>query len=254
MTVEDRKESLSQEARQKALREFYRYGLELVLEHKEDNHMFSCEPVDMKTAFWFLDFFVKELSIYSVGLINKTRLDRVVFCRDPKLKGTQVLGRASMVALPNEFMWVRSVAFHKNTIYLDASKGQSLNERITIHHELFHAIDSQDDIWYYLDPEWLELNAPGFEYSRGNNCRNEFKPGQEGFLTEYSMEAVHEDKAEVYGHMIVDYAGVERRAATDPIIKAKVERIKEILNSFSPHFDAQFWRQRAKASTPVFEP
>jgi hypothetical protein len=69
----------------------------------------------------------------------------------------------------------------------------------------------------------------------------------EGFLTRYSMSEVAEDKAEVFSHMVTDYRAVEKRAACDGVVRAKVSRMREIVEAFCPQVDAAWWNEARRA-------
>lgn len=237
------------------LKTFYSYGLELVMDQGGGGMGFSYEKVDVYTAYSFLAFLVNELSIYSTALIKKAKVDKIVLCKEMMLKNRSVCGLASMIPLPPDLMWIRYLFWEKNTIFFDATKHGTLDCRLTVHHEIFHAIDAFDSHWFYLDPHWSKLNRPEFRY------HNEPFGGftmpideSQGFLSDYSRQAVHEDKAELYCNMIVNYAGVEAQAKYDPILRAKTNRIKDLTLAFSPEFGDAFWKERAAASVPIVYP
>jgi hypothetical protein len=114
-----------------------------------------------------------------------------------------------------------------------------------IHHELFHMIDYA--ITGYVDPEWESLNPPDFKYpgqgapSTLGEGGQEIDPALPSFLTPYSMTTAEEDKAETFANLVVNGLAVERRAAEDPVIRAKVRLTKDRLRSFCPELDDSFW-------------
>ncbi|MDX1986420.1 MAG: hypothetical protein SFV17_07005 [Candidatus Obscuribacter sp.] len=77
---------------------------------------------------------------------------------------------------------------------------------------------------------------------------------QRGFISEYAMDAVIEDKAEVYSYLLIDHRGTEKLAREDRILARKVVRMKELLHSFSREFDGDFWRKRDAASISFARP
>src|SRR5204863_9871526 len=67
-----------------------------------------------------------------------------------------------------------------------------------------------------------------------------------GFLNHFSTFGVNEDKAEVFANLIVDSAYVERRATKDPVLRAKVQRMRELLAEFCPAVNDEFWEKARK--------
>ena len=68
-----------------------------------------------------------------------------------------------------------------------------------------------------------------------------------GFLNRYAAAGVEEDKAEVFAHLMVEPKAMADRAKTDKYMRAKVERMKELLATFAPKVDKKFWDAVAKA-------
>jgi hypothetical protein len=69
-----------------------------------------------------------------------------------------------------------------------------------------------------------------------------------GFLNRYSLTGVEEDKAEVFAHLMGNFATVERRSRTDPVLRARVARMKELLATFCPAVDSAFWEKVGRCS------
>lgn len=235
------------------LKTFYSYGLELVMDQGGGGMGFSYQKVDIYTAYAFLAFLVQEMSIYSTDLIKKAKVDKIVLCKEVMLKNRSIYGMANVVPLPADLTWIRFIFFGKNTIFFDASK-LDINARCTIHHELFHAIDAYDASFFRLDPAWAQLNRPNFRYNDDFFQATYQSAESMGFLSDIQMQAVHEDKAELYCHMIVNYAGVKAHAHNDPILQAKVNRIKDLALAFSPEFNEKFWKKRELASVHIDYP
>ena len=97
--------------------------------------------------------------------------------------------------------------------------------QLTVHHELFHVLDSQlftDDSW---DKAWLDLNPPGFVYNNDYKTAGEAyglhqKPG---FVTDYATTNRYEDRADTYAYGIVKStaSAVAQWEVTDPYLKKK---------------------------------
>jgi len=245
--------SPSQFSNKATIKAFYNYGLELVMDQGGGGFGFTYQKVDVYTAYEYLAFLVQELSMYSVEAIKKAKVDKIVLCKEMLLKNRSICGMANVVPLPADLTWIRFLFFGKNTIFFDASK-TDVDARCTIHHELFHAIDAYDANFVRLDPTWAQLNRPNFRYNDEFPRATHQSAESLGFLSDYSMQAVHEDKAELFCNMIVNYSGVQAHAKYDPILRAKVKRIKDLTLKFSPEFNESFWKERELASVPIIYP
>jgi hypothetical protein len=179
-----------------------------------------------------------EVLVYSAPIIKESKLERIVLCSSLKHEKHEIGG--AMIA-------------DEGILYLDADSIRSWNPtRRAFHHEFFHCIDYHDDIWRYADPVWKKYNEKGFEYSvsKFKNRKDKFVH-RLGFISTYSMTAVHEDKAELYSHMVINYNDVRERIKGDPILKEKFLHIRAILKRFCKEYDNSFWEQRSQASTSL---
>jgi len=183
--------------------------------------------------------FFPEWDLYPPALIKKIMLKSVAFCTDLSFAGQ------ARTAIPD---------MENHVLYLDVKRGFYSNTyvRRTIHHELFHFIDFYDDWKLYQDDEWAALNPKGFTYqSGGKNAQGSAQASlitdaHPGFFTTYSMSGVEEDKAEVFSVLIVLSAIAQAREKKDPIIAAKIARMKQLLVRFVPEVDETFWAAAAQ--------
>lgn len=118
--------------------------------------------------------------------------------------------------------------------------------RVALHHELFHLIDHQDDGEVAPDHPWRKLNRPGFLYTYNKDVPCDpitASSGVEvaGFVNAYATTGVEEDKAVTFANMMVFFDKVEERAARDPIVMAKMERIRRVTRGFCPALGDAFW-------------
>lgn len=180
--------------------------------------------------------FAKEWQLYPVGLMTKAKVKKIVICE--KL----ALSQQVRAAVP---------AFDLDSMYYDATLGAFSPgyQRSVIHHEFFHMLDQRMGK-IRRDTEWAALNPKDFKYGTGG--KNMRTPGVgnltdeiPGFLTRYGTSGAEEDKAELYGHLIVDTKFVMNQAAKDPVLKAKIDLLKKRLEAYDSGFNAEFW---AKAS------
>jgi hypothetical protein len=56
------------------------------------------------------------------------------------------------------------------------------------------------------------------------------------------MTNMTEDRAELFGFMMVSGKELEEHAASDPVLKAKILRMKAMLEQICPQVDEQFWQ------------
>ncbi len=97
-----------------------------------------------------------------------------------------------------------------------------------------------------FDSEWPKLNPADFKYKEdvSSYLKKNYPLDVDGFMSDYSMESIREDKAELFSHMIVNMARVEQIARRDKSVAGKVERMKKLLLAFSPAFNDSFWATR----------
>jgi len=224
-----------------------RFGVSLITGKERLDIDIAYNRVDEAKAIAYLETFLcDELSIYSRRVFKASRLSSIVLCKNLASLGEKSAGLANL-------RWQVFTWFLGNQIIIDAHSDYGTYNRKVIHHELYHAIDSADDFNGLFDNRWKKLNTPGFVYNedliQGQEPRQRRTLREtRGFISSYAMQAVHEDKAEVFSHMIVDYKGIEALAKKDPILERKMHRMKELMNSVSSEFDEEFWKERDKAS------
>ena len=175
----------------------------------------------------------REIRLYPISLIQRSSLKSIVLCSELSYRGQK------RSAIPD---------FEHNTLYLDvmAGRGHPNYERNALHHEFFHIVDYRDDGQLYSDRRWTELNPRSFHYGQGgarmqDDPLSSLPSHEYGFLTKYATSGVEEDKAEVFAHLMTEYAAVEKRAATDEVIRRKVAFMKTLLAGFCPAMSESYW-------------
>jgi hypothetical protein len=197
---------------------------ELTVWSYQSSPLIRAAPAQQGEINRYAPVFAEEFGIYPVSLVRQARLGRIVLCTQLKVDSQPAGG----------------VFEHQQaTIFLDVNylSDDRSHARKAIHHEFFHLLDYRDDGTADMDFKWVALNAPGCRYGTGgsaarvagSDANSERHPG---FFNLYSTSAVEEDKAEVFANMIVEPNYVKARAAADPVIKAKVARMKELLADF----------------------
>jgi len=191
----------------------------------------AAEPADVAA---YAPVLAAELRRYPPELVRRAGLRRVALCADLAFAGQR------RNAVPD---------FQNDTLYLEVKRG-SMNRlylRKVIHHEFFHIVDLRDDGRLYRDDAWALLNPPGFRYGSGGRTAQDLAATSvlttryPGFLNHYSTTGVEEDKAEVFANLLVEPEVVRRRIAADPVLAAKVARMKELVAAFCPAVDEAFW-------------
>ncbi len=186
----------------------------------------------------YVKIFASEWNRYPVSVIRSAKMKRIV------IGAGITLNKQVRAAVP---------AFESNTMVYDATLG-SYNEpyqRLVIHHEFFHMIDQVQGIMG-KDPEWRALNPADFHYGTGGEKMRNLGAGiltdkLPGVLTPYAMSAIEEDKAELFGHLLVDREYVTGRMKADPVIDAKAALLKARLLKWDAGFNNEFWNSKAEA-------
>lgn len=189
----------------------------------------------------YAPIFANEFELYPPQLIKCVKLKRVVIAVELSFAGQL------RTAIPD---------YAHDTLYLDAARGayDKTYVRKVIHHDFFHMIDNRDDGTVKMDERWAKLNPADFKYGTGGKNAQDMPSTSlltdklPGFLNHYSTTAVEEDKAEMFANMIVDPGHVDERSRKDPVVKAKAERMRELLKSFCPEIDDKFWTKARKAA------
>ncbi len=205
-----------------------KYGIDVVMGEDRRDKELAYREVNPKVARDYVESFLQqELSVYSAETLRKSKLERIVICEGLASCSRKLNGKADMTTI--------IVPGRKNTIYLNIGGERDNLHRGTVHHEIFHVIDYSDGHLRYGDYEWEKLNPIGFKYGSVLYEHYEhFEYESPGFLSGYATTASHEDKAECFKHMMINYAGVEERARRDVVVKLKTERLKARLRKIQP--------------------
>lgn len=171
----------------------------------------SCDQVSLPDALGALDAVTTELERYEPRFLSAVGLERVLFCRDLKE------GDKSYPSMPNV----------QHTLILDASSSSSFMRRL-VHHEVFHFADFADDGLLKEDEAWAHLNEKHFVYGFGGRLERyegsaAWSEERMGFVSEYAMSALEEDKAELYSFAMSDPKRVSARAEHDLVVSHKLD-------------------------------
>jgi hypothetical protein len=182
----------------------------------------------------YLPILSAEWGLYPRGAVQRSGLKRIILCSGLTFAGQR------RTAIPD---------FEHDDLYLDVGRGRysEAYTRTVIHHEYFHVIDWRDDGRLYEDPSWVQLNPAGFRYGRGGAQAQNDATGSlldsltPGFLDRYATSGVEEDKAETFANMVVRPGAVDSRTKRDPVLAAKVARMKSLVQTFCGDMNGTFW-------------
>lgn len=185
-----------------------------------------------------LYFLRKEFAKYPADLVRRSGVKRIALCRDLKSGSTRIAG----------------VAVEANaTIYVDstASVGNESHRRRTLHHEFFHFLDYTRGGDVMHNEPWETINRGTVSYG---SAPPPMKPGQYdwashpalGFISDYSLKALPEDRAEVFAGMMTNNLKLRLLVQSDQKLAAKVAIIRGELVHFCPEVNDAFWSGIAK--------
>lgn len=213
-----------------------KYGIKIVDEGELSDGIIKHSRIDAAAIEPACRLIRTELEIYTERTVQSTYLREVVLGSNVRHNDIPVGGLC---------------VAHNGILYFAADKLKNWNgSRRTFHHELFHCLDYHDDLWKYYDPTWAALNESTFTYSDSNKNKQLQSVPRLGFITNYAMTAVHEDKAELFAYMIVHHQTVKDMAENDPILRQKIDYLKDLTRKACTDFNESFWQTRLAHSVP----
>jgi Putative zinc-binding metallo-peptidase len=236
------------------------YGIKFITEDSANYHDLSFSAPSEEQVQTAGREIGHELGLYPEEIIRKSGIEQITFCTGLKTVKKRAAGTL-MVGMHNV-----------NTLFIDISTGKvrPWYFRKTFHHELFHAIDFRDTWSGYMDLDWPELQEQKYRYELDAAIEFHRMAGRDpldprprefqdpyfwlyadesetpGFVTEYAKYSTQEDKAEIYSYLILFYNNMMARCAVDEKLARKVERMKQLLYTFSKEFNDSFWLRMAE--------
>ena len=184
---------------------------------------YRCEPPDKNDLSTYVSETIYLLSGYPVSFLKKGNVRFIMFCSHLFEGSIQPGG------IPNGISGVLVM----DTAYTSSISAYCGN----FHHELYHMIDYAEDRTF-ADTKWAHLNATDFTYGKHGkyhrNASRDAGSGINGFITEYAMAAVEEDKAEIFRFLMDDRGTIDAYAQRDPVLEEKIDALKERLVRFCP--------------------
>ena len=176
---------------------------------------------------------------YPQTLWTSAQVRRIVFVNDLAFAGQR---RKAVPDMSGHTLFIDVEAGHRDFGYA----------RRVLHHELFHFIEYFG--WHHasglVDAEsWCALNPAHFQYRHASGAQAQDDAVVEqrteyGFLNSYAMSAPEEDRAELYGFLMVDFALVRRHSQNDQFLARKVQAIARFLGRIIDDVDQfrSFWQ------------
>ena len=106
--------------------------------------------------------------------------------------------------------------------------------------------------WGYRleEKSWAALNPAGFIYGEQTKSWKEINPvnvgapNQLGFVTDYAMTSVEEDKAEVFACLMQEKHKklIARWAQKDTVLRKKIQVIKDFVAAYCPQMNEEYWQ------------
>ncbi|WP_440055121.1 putative zinc-binding metallopeptidase [Pseudoalteromonas sp. T1lg65] len=178
----------------------------------------------------YLKLFEEEISKLPKAVLELAGLETVAFVLALQI-GTQ-----PRAAVPD---------YIHEVLYYDIMAIGDDYRRHVIHHEFYHMLEQQVyGSAYFRDPNWLDINPQGFEYGAGGQfARNAevavFNNPAPGFINQYAMSGVEEDKAEIWA-VIWSKASWDKVlpiVKQDPLVREKVTLLIAQLQCMLPELE-----------------
>lgn len=194
---------------------------------------------DFEVLLRYLRLFDQEFSKYPKDFIKRSNLKWVVFVKDLNYSGQL------RTAVPDYYK-------DKEILFLDFARAayNPNYQRHAIHHEFYHMIEEEfNGDAYWKDPNWAKLNSKDFKYGTGG-VTVQHDPNvyllthpKMGFINQYSMSGIEEDKAEIYASLFVKNENMElcKWIRQDDILMRKVEYMKTFLSKCCKDINGKYW-------------
>jgi hypothetical protein len=133
--------------------------------------------------------------------------------------------------------------------------GGATKQKHTLHHEFLHIAFRSAHV-SHEDPGWAALNDPSFSYKNSAwDIVDGWAPGtiakhpRQGFVSAYATQNQWEDQAETYAAMFVkeEYPDLVQWIAADPVLKSKVEYLKQFIAAIDPAMDGPYLERAGRA-------
>jgi hypothetical protein len=190
-----------------------------------------------------------ELDMYPDAIVSRLGFGNIYILDEFTFRDVKLAGQS--------FSWIPkpALAYGLNSFKPEDANSRAFFSRTT-HHEVFHALERRftDAAGRLVGPAWNTLNEPGFKYrigpdsvsAEGQPTHTKDNAGRKGFAEPYGMNIATDDRATIYGRMMVADQVFYARLATDPILLAKTKRIQEFFGNIRQEFSIP-------ASNPLYQ-
>ena len=190
-----------------------------------------------------------ELDMYPDAIVSRLGFGNIYILDEFTFRDVKLAGQS--------FSWIPkpALAYGLNSFKPEDANSRAFFSRTT-HHEVFHALERRftDAAGRLVGPAWNTLNEPGFKYrigpdsvsAEGQPTHTKDNAGRKGFAEPYGMNIATDDRATIYGRMMVADQVFYARLATDPILLAKTKRIQEFFGNIRQEYSIP-------ASNPLYQ-
>lgn len=176
----------------------------------------------------FVKVFIEEFKKYTPCWIKATKLKSIMLVKDLTLKN--VYKESSVRAAMPDSDW--------SAVYYDIKYISNEDYvREVIHHEFYHLIEYNTyGSFYYKDTKWNSFNTLWFKYKNGGEYaywNSDYDPSREheDFISEYSTYGLEEDKAEIYGHIMINDEKLYEKSKKSSNLNNKVNYMKDFITN-----------------------
>tara|TARA_B100001741_G_scaffold198982_1_gene164163 strand:+ start:1793 stop:2524 length:732 start_codon:yes stop_codon:yes gene_type:complete len=183
----------------------------------------KCKKTKQKNLEKKFQIVSNNMSKYNSEFLKKNNIKFLILCEN------LFVSKINTGGIPNHI---------KRSLILDIDFNPYFFERM-IHHEIFHMIQNSNKNLFNED-YWIKLNDKNFKYAECSTCSDrlglEMYETTYGFLTEYSQSIPSEDMAEIFSFLMTKNNEVENKILKDPILRSKVQYLKDNLKKIDNNF------------------
>ena len=191
---------------------------------------------DYESLYNYLILFDKEFRKYPLSFLKKTKLEGLAFVKNLSIEARYLYDPVS--AIPD---YKQELLIYD---FISGSHDKSYQRQV-VHHEFYHMLEEQfNGNAKWKDPVWNSFNKNNNYYSGGRDYF--INHPKKGFVSDYSLSALEEDKAEVFSTLFIkeNYTKIIAWKTEDKILNKKVNHIKSFLKGIDRKFNDEYWLKR----------
>lgn len=220
---------------------------------------------DGSDALQMIPILAKEIRLYPKSLLRKLGLREISLVQNLSFGGQR---RKAVPHFSSGILFYDVLIGNYSQVYL----------RKVLHHEIFHFADhfhSKEGL--YKDSIWEQVNPEGFKYGGGGGRSHfqemvmvnfgdltshlqiqtsESNPAPKGFLNQYCLSGVEEDKAEFFSAMMTEISSLLKDCERDEILMNKLNLMVDFVAKLCPKElkDLNSWISRGSLNSPISFP